>query len=123
VTLTQPLGSRHLGSTDQGSDIGTFMAADLRHVGYLPAGYAQSANVLANVDSPTAHIDHSGVHFVKPPTPSWERGYHGGTGDLYISQTVGDSAPTSGTFVSINGHPAHFTVYPSTGAQRGETLS
>ncbi|MEY9969363.1 hypothetical protein ABIA33_007451 [Streptacidiphilus sp. MAP12-16] len=124
VPLNQPLGSRHLGSAGQGSGIGTFMAADLRQPGYLPVGYTPTADVAANVDSPPVHIDYSGPHFVVPPTPSWERGYATSRyGALFITQTVGNSAPTSGASVSVNGHPGHFTVLPPTGQQVGETLS
>jgi hypothetical protein len=125
VSLKQPLGDRHLNS--QGSSVGTFLATNLRQPGYLPAGYTQTTDVGFYVDTHLEHVERSGVtHYVTPRTPSWEQGYaanpNGGR-VLFIAQTVGNSAPTRGTSISVNGHPGHFTVLPSTGQQVGETLS
>jgi hypothetical protein len=80
-----------------------------------------------NVDSPTVHVDYFGAHFVTPPTPSWQRGYASDPsrrGVLFITQTVGDSAPTSGTSAGVNGHQGRLALVRSTqGQQLGETLS
>ncbi|WP_152629225.1 hypothetical protein [Streptacidiphilus jiangxiensis] len=124
VSLDHPLGNRSLGGPGHTSDTSTFMAKDLRQPGYLPAGYSPTSDVMANVDSATVHVDRDGAHFLTSPTPSWERGYASGhEGILIITETVGESTPTTGASVSVNGHLGHFTVRPATGRQLGETLS
>lgn len=125
VSLKEPLGDRHLDS--QGSSVGTFLASNLRQVGYLPAGYTQTTDVGFYVNTHLEHVERSGVtHYVTPRTPSWERGYaanpNGGR-VLFIAQTVGDSVPTSGRDVSVNGHPGRIVIEGAQGQQWGETLA
>ncbi|MFE5588123.1 hypothetical protein [Kitasatospora sp. NPDC056531] len=105
TSLSDPIGARSLTDAVSGRPIAFFDGHRLASPHYLPAGYAPTDDTPSNTTGLAA-----------PATPrTWTRTYQDGVrhDDLTITQSAAPNPDTTGTPVTVNGHPAYLQEQPS----------
>jgi hypothetical protein len=111
TSLSHPVGGRKITDLATGSGIAPFDDAHFPYPRYLPSGFTPADNVIGlgnRADPP----------YTRGPKPAWTCTYQrnrdkgGQAGAVSITAITGETTPTQGALISVNGHPARLQKTP-----------